>query len=145
MKPTHIILHHSLTKDSKTVSKQAIERYHVNTLKYKKGGYHFYIEDINGTIEVIVGRYLTEDGAHCKQQGMNQYSIGICIVGNFDLTSPSREIWLKTVDFTRSLCTSLTIPTMNIRAHRHFANYKTCPGDKWNMDKFRHDVIFGLI
>ena len=138
--PRYIILHHSLTKDSETVSWQAIRRYHVDTLKWRDIGYHFGLEFINDRHEILVGRMMNDHGAHTREGGMNRLSFGICFVGNFDLDKPSKEIWNMGLHFVRTLMDMFTIPRANVKGHRDFATYKTCPGLMWNMGNFREEL-----
>lgn len=135
---THIMIHHSLTKDSKTVSWNAIKKYHTKVLGWKDIGYHFGVEKVKDGYVILVGRPLLMSGAHCKEAGMNYKAIGICVIGNYDCCSPSSNMLAE-------LCYRLIIPLMdtfnipieNIVFHRDFARYKSCPGKKFLKWKFR--------
>lgn len=135
-----IFIHHSLTADSGTVSWSAIRKYHVETNGWKDVGYHFGIEDVNGVVEVIMGRQLGATAAAVKEHNANRDGVHICIVGNFDHTSPPKQYWQKAVELSGLLCQLLHIPVKNILAHRDYAKYKSCPGTEFNMTLFRHDV-----
>lgn len=134
----YIILHHSLTKDSQTVSTQAIRRYHVDTLGWQDIGYHFLIEKVNDQYEILMGRPLDVSGAHTK--GMNGKAIGVCFVGNFDDMKPSLEQIKAGIKLIRGLCNVFAIPIENIKAHHDFASYKTCPGKMFDMKMFRSNI-----
>ena len=139
---THIVIHHSLTKDSETVSWGAIRKFHVENQKWNAIGYHFGIEMVNGYPEILLGRMLHETAAAVKEQNMNKKGIHICIVGNFDITEPPKAIWDKAVELTAFLCDMLKIPaSTNIKSHNYYAPYKSCPGIKFNMNKFVSDVL----
>ncbi len=134
---THIMIHHSLTEDGRTVSWQAIRRYHVTEQKWLDIGYHFGIELINDHYEVLVGRDLDRDGAHCV--GMNAKAIGICLVGNFDASPVPAAQWNRAAALVRSLMKELDIPIDNVVPHRDYAP-KSCPGKLFDMASFRRVI-----
>ncbi|GAG26358.1 unnamed protein product [marine sediment metagenome] len=140
MKAENIILHHSLTADSQTVSWGAIRRYHVHKLGWNGIGYHFGIELVDDHFEVIMGRMMNADGAHCKQQGMNRKSWGICLVGNFDLVRPEDSQLMVAKNLIRALMEVGGIPKENVFPHRHFASYKSCPGGLFPFEEFINSI-----
>ena len=142
MHPMLIVLHHSLTKDSGTVSWQAIRRYHMQN-GFSDIGYHYGIELIKSHYEIFVGRGMNKIGAHCKHQQMNHKSIGICFVGNFDIEKVPMAQWEIGVKFVRSLCQTLAIPFSNVTGHRDYTSQKTCPGKFFDMGLFRANLKKG--
>ena len=141
MKPEAIVLHHSLTKDSATVSWGAIRRFHTVDLGWRDIGYHLGIELARNHHEIFMGRMLNEKGAHCPQGGMNSRGIGLCFVGNFDNHSPPIEMWDMGIKLVRSLMDIFEINVSDIYGHRDFNSKKTCPGKMFDIDKFRTELI----
>lgn len=144
MKPEAIVIHHSLTEDGQTVSWGAIRRYHTQELGWRDIGYHYGIEMVGGSYEVLLGRMMNETGAHCKQEGMNYKSLGICFVGNFDEIEVPGDQWVVGIKLVTSLCEVLGIGVDKIYGHREFASYKSCPGTNFDIDVFRAGVAQGL-
>ena len=144
MIPTEIILHHSATKDSGTVSWNAIRRYHQDECNWNDIGYHFGVEYVSdpgdpaGSYEILLGRLPMEVGAHCKDH--NNKAIGICFVGDFDEASVPEQQWKKGVKLVKWLCSRFGIPVSRIYGHRDFAT-KTCPGTYFDIEKFKDDVM----
>ena len=137
MIPKRIILHHSLTQDSDTVSWGAIRKYHTEILGWSNVGYHFGLELVGDYYEIFVGRMLNEVGVHTKHQ--NHDSLGLCLIGNFDLSEPPPEQWNLAVKLVVSLCKVFTIPPDMIFGHSDFAK-KSCPGEKFSMYGFVKQV-----
>jgi len=131
-KPECIILHHSLTKDSGTVSWDAIRRYH-KAKGWRDIGYHYGIELVGGEYKIFKGRPEHQEGAHTKEQGMNRKSIGICLVGNFDWGEPCDAQLNKLYELLEDIFKRYG--KLPIYPHHHFANYKSCPGEKFPLDK----------
>lgn len=140
MKPTHIIIHHSLTKDSETVSWNAIRRYHIETLGWRDIGYHYGIELVGDYYEVLIGRMLGEVGAHCSQAGMNKKGVGICCLGNFDIATIPTQQFSRLVALTTSLMDMFEIPAGNVEPHSKYATYKSCPGSLFPWDVFKTSI-----
>ena len=150
MKPEYIIIHHSLTKDSGTVSWAAIRRYHKDVLGWSNIGYHFGIEAVGSpadnimSTEILIGRFPGDIGAHCVPR--NGDSIGVCLVGNFDKHGVPIMQWSRAVD----LCLWLKrvyprLLVKNILGHREAQTNRTCPGKNFDMDKFRRDIESRLL
>lgn len=161
MRPEMIIIHHSLTEDGKVVDVQAIRRYHMSyayngfVISHEKAlvlmaegktvkkpwsdiGYHFIVERINNSYEVLMGRMPDRRGAHCK--GENSRSIGICFTGNFDDDPPPPEQWALGVRLCKWIVLNFSLFPSSIHGHREFNTNKTCPGKEFNLHRFRYEV-----
>ncbi len=137
MKKTHILLHHSATADSASVSWGAIRKYHVETNGWKDIGYHLGVEKIGEHYEMLLGRAFDEDGAHCYQDDMNRIALGVCFVGEFDVTPPPSDMLTFAARHLRSIMKDLGIPAdaEHVQMHRQHAP-KTCPGTSFPFDAF---------
>ncbi len=139
MKPTRIIIHHSLTKDSGTVSWNAIRKYHMTNprLLFKDIGYHFGIEQVGQRQEILMGRMMNVQGAHTR--GQNEDSLAIGFIGNFDLGPPPADQWNLGIKLVKSLLEIFGIPRWKVFGHRNFSS-KTCPGKHFDMNLFRKSL-----
>jgi len=150
---THIVLHHSLTKDSKTVSWGAIRRYHTNPegpYKFRDIGYHYGIELVGDYYEILWGRAPDETGAHCRNARMNHIGIGICVVGNYDEIEPPQGAMDKLDYLVKHLMSQYEIPWSNVIGHRDAGlmdgkdwekgEFKSCPGVKFPLNEFRKSL-----
>ena len=141
---THIMIHHSLTKDSGTVSWNDIRHFHIKTQGWNDIGYHAGIELIDeatdsaeAAYEIFLGRPLTHYGAHCYQEGMNRKAIGFMFCGNFDVEKPSNEMLVKACKyFIRPMMEIFNIKDENIVGHNKYYKEKSCPGKLWDWQRF---------
>ena len=143
MRPINfIVLHHSLTVDGATLSWDDIVRYHTSALPAGHGwsdvGYHIGIERVEDSMVKLLGRPWTLPGAHAV--GRNHDSLGVCLVGNFDLAPPSSAIWHTAQHLVRWLLEYFTLPVARVVGHREVQEGRTCPGTHFNLDQFREDL-----
>ena len=140
--PAKIVIHHSLTPDSGTVSWGAIRRYHTSPPPdgppygpYSDIGYHAGTELVYTEYETFIGRPWDKIGAHTK--GQNDKSLGFLFVGNYDLEPPPKrmlEVGAKTIALWMRL---FNIPKDKIFRHSDFANYKSCPGVEFDIEELK--------
>jgi len=127
--PKGIVVHHSATRDTDTISYDAIKRFHRGELGWDEIGYQYLIEIVDGRPVLFTGRGLQYEGAHCV--GCNDM-IGICVVGNYDKVEPGSVYADGKIEKLINLLTGLLhiyphLTLVDIHYHRHYAK-KTCPG-----------------
>ena len=152
MNREYIIIHHSLTEDSKTLSWGAIRKNHIEVRGFLDVGYHWGIELVNDDYEILMGRMPDKVGAHAKEMHMNSRSLGIMCCGNFDITVPSSGIIDKLEELVNWLMWEYKIPKEKVIGHRDVGlmagydwtkgQYKSCPGKLFSLDEFRDRLIF---
>ena len=84
--------------------------------------YQYFIER-DGTIHQ--GRMDNEEGAHCR--GQNKMSIGICLMGNFEETLPTKEQLKSLEELLIKKQKEYNIPKNQIFGHQNFTA-TLCPG-----------------
>ena len=162
IKWNYIVIHHSATVDGKTNDWESIRKWHtgktgVADSKSKNYnpyivnpmldiGYHFGIEQDQNNLVYRIGRPLTMTGAHAVGfNGSNpKYAgIGICLIGNFDIISPSAEQYQMLSALCQALQSRFKILSNRIIGHRDTYDFynkkiiKTCPGKKFDFKTFR--------
>ena len=135
---THIILHTAAWPGDPSV--EDIRRVHVQENGWADIGYHFVIRK-DGTIEN--GRPIYKVGAHCKDQGMNHRSVGICLSGHHDHEFLEGNQKAALFSLLNDLVAQYEIPIPNILGHRETGANKTCPGTHVDMLAIRKEMAFG--
>ncbi len=131
-----IVIHHSATETGNAAFFRVLHRM-VNG--WNDVGYHYIIG--NGTFskdgEIEKGRMLPFRGAHAK--GGNQDSIGICLVGDFNLNHPSDSQLSSLCALLHSLTTEYSIDIESITLHRLVEGSSTeCPGSNIVLSDIRY-------
>ena len=136
---THIVIHHSGTARGNV---RDMDRYHRDHRRMENGlGYHFVIGNGNGMRdgEIAMGpRWAKQqDGGHLASAAQNKYSIGICLVGNFDESPPTPrqiESLRALVQYLQRRC---NIRTGRVTTHTRINIRPTaCPGRLFPTDAF---------
>jgi len=141
----YLVVHHTAAPNS-TV--KGMEYYHRKVRRMENGlAYHFIIG--NGKAgdlkdgEIYIGARWTKqlDGGHLAKQSLNAKSLGICLVGNFEVSRPSAAQMKSLnalVDYLLARCRlkSSAVKTHTLIHRRHTA----CPGKYFPTSSFLAEV-----
>ncbi len=132
----YIIIHHSATSEA-TV--KGMDEYHRRQRHMENGlAYHFVIGNGHGMKDgdVAVGNRWTKQlqGGHVSGEKLNDISLGICLVGNFEKAAPTRK-QLDSLDaLLESLLTRCKLTTSSIKTHSQINPAHTrCPGKRFDI------------
>lgn len=109
---------------------RAIQRYHQETKRWNDIAYHFVV-DRGGRI--WQGRPLSRMGAHAGSSAANRGNIGVLLLGNFDLQTPSTSQLDGLRRLLEAICRSRGVPRGRIFGHREIRSIEglgatRCPG-----------------
>lgn len=133
-----IIVHHSATNNGNAA---IFHRAHLRRGMQNGLAYHFVIGNgTNGTSDgklEIGARWERQlQGGHVRNAGLNETSVGICLVGNFEVRSPS-EKQLKTLfSLTQFLRSDLLFGHPKVFGHKDLEQ-NLCPGRNFPLKAFR--------
>jgi len=123
----YIVIHHS---GAGRGNARIFDRWHKQR-GWDGVGYDFVIGNGNGqrdgAVEVTFRWTRQRVGAHAGVKQYNQHGIGICLVGDFEASHPTRRQLESLVSLVSYLQRRCKIPNYRVLGHRHVKNTK-CPG-----------------
>jgi hypothetical protein len=134
-----IVIHHSATSAG---SAKGMDRYHREEIHMENGlAYHFVIGNGHGmgNGEITIGNRWIEQiqGGHLASEALNEKSIGICLVGNFDQDRPTSEQLASLQWLISSLMDRCHLGSSSLKTHRQIhPNHTACPGRNFPSEKF---------
>src|SRR3954468_21037411 len=137
----YIVIHHSATPTGNAAS---FDRMH-KAKGWDELGYHFVIGNgtQSGDGQIEVGPRWTKQkwGAHAKtaDQRFNNYGIGICLVGNFDIERPTRAQIQSVERLVSYLMKTYRIPATHVIGHSE-TKATDCPGRYMSVAEVRRMV-----
>jgi N-acetyl-anhydromuramyl-L-alanine amidase AmpD len=135
----YIVLHHSANPEG---SYDQIDGEHRKVLGYDGCGYHFVIGNGTGSedgrIEVAQRWVNQKHGVHCrnaKNAAVDEYGIGICLVGDLDKQAPTPRQVAAAKALVAYLAARYRIASDRVETHTHIAATPTvCPGRYFPMN-----------
>jgi LysM repeat protein len=135
----YIVIHHSGVNEG---TLKGIDRYHREQRHMEHGlAYHFLIGNGNGMGdgEIAVGNRWKkqQDGGHLHSAAQNQVALGICLIGNFDQTKPTKKQLASLEALIRSLMKRCHLSASAVKTHQQINVVGTrCPGTKFPARSF---------
>ncbi len=140
----YVVLHHSATDVGNADN---FDRYHRDKKKWEHGlAYHFVIGNGNGSGngEIEVGDRWKKQihGAHTANMDLNRISIGICLVGNFEVDNePTNNQLESLVSLVTYFSRKYHIPKARIVRHSQVLQKGTaCPGKNFPYEQLISEI-----
>lgn len=140
---TAIVVHHSATE---TGNSAIFDKMHREQNHWEGVGYDFVIgngtNSGDGEVEVTFRWYRQMPGAHCggtPGNWANVDAVGICLVGNFNYSTPTTQQMQSLLKLVRFLKTRYGISNGSIYGHKNTpgARVTDCPGNKFPMARLK--------
>ena len=137
-----IVIHHSGTPNGNAA---IFDKWHRENNNWDGVGYDFVIgngtDSTDGRVEVTFRWQQQITGAHCKTPNnwANEEAVGICLVGNFNDTSPTDSQMRSLLELIRFLQNRYRIPRSRIYGHNTApgARATDCPGKNFPISKLK--------
>jgi LysM repeat protein len=139
-----IIIHHSATPVD-----DAVNMHKVHLARGMKNGlaYHFVIS--NGSRKARDGEiYLSNrwkgqlDGGHVKKHSANKTSIGICLIGNFEVRPPTSKQLTALEGLCEYLMKRCNLQANDVTTHTIFhPKHTVCPGKYFSLTGLRRRLV----
>ena len=132
----YVVIHHSATPSG---SAKGMDRYHREERHMENGlAYHFVIGNGRGMKdgEISIGNRWVKQlhGGHLASESLNQKSIGICLVGNFDKTGPTKKQTANLDALTTYLLNRCRLKVSAVKTHKEINPIGTrCPGERFSL------------
>jgi LysM repeat protein len=141
-----IVIHHSATESG---TAKGMDSYHRQVRHMENGlAYHFLIGNGRGMGdgELTVGNRWNEqiDGGHLASETLNEQSIGICLVGNFDQDRPTKKQMAALARLVEYLLDRCHLTPEAVRTHQEINTVFTrCPGQRFPAKAFFKELKRG--
>ncbi len=145
---TAVVIHHSATENGNAA---IFDKWHSEARYWEGIGYDFVIgngtNSADGQVEVTFRWRQQITGAHCGGTAgnwANKYAVGICLVGNFNNTTPTARQMNSLVRLLRFLQNRYGIPKSRIFGHNTTpgARVTDCPGRNFPMARLKSTLDF---
>ncbi len=127
----YVVIHHSGTSEG---SAAAFDRYHKKVKGWRDLGYHFVIGNGRGTpdgsVEVSKRWKDQRPGAHAGVRYYNACGVGVCLVGNFERSVPTKKQMASLRRLLAFLMKRFKVPAEGVLRHRDLVLTK-CPGKRF--------------
>lgn len=138
-----LVIHHSATDGGNA---QGMDRYHREERNMENGlAYHFLIGNGRGMAdgEIAIGRRWLEqlNGGHLASESLNEKSIGICLVGNFDVRRPTPKQMASLEILVNYLMRRCQLNRSALKTHQQINPIHTrCPGRHFPSKNFAKQI-----